>query len=109
MTKRSFDILSQRSYRGRCIQPEGTSHRLTATKTGDIITRLQLAWALGFDFMQSWAAMCDRGFIARLFGTCPACATHIWGDMDTLGIYLLMIQTRGMPVGDGPEIHASSF
>jgi len=39
MTMGSFDILSQRSYRGKRLQSEGTRHRLTTTRTGDIKTR----------------------------------------------------------------------
>lgn len=50
MTMRSFDILSQRSYRGKRLQSEGTSHRLTTTKTGGIITRFTIGMSSGLGF-----------------------------------------------------------
>ena len=43
------------------------------------------------------------------FGHAGAYATHSWGNLVTLSIYVLMIQRRGMPVGGGPGILASSF
>jgi hypothetical protein len=64
MTIRSFDIISQRSCRGKRIQSEGTSHRLTATKTGDIKTRFTVGMGSGLGFQ---AVMEPQGVNERLY------------------------------------------
>ena len=111
MSMSSFDIPCQKSYHGKHIKSEGTSHRLTKTKTGDIKTRFTVGISSGLGFQ---AVMEPQGVIEVLsqgtFSACRSlCNTHSWGDLVTPSIYPLMIQRWGMPVEDGPGILASSF
>ncbi|GEM_PF-3490134 len=111
MTMRSCDILSQRAYRGKRIQSEGTNHQLTGTKTGGIRTGFTVCMSSGLGFQ---AVMEPQGVTEVLsqgtFSACRSlCNTHSWGDLVTPSIYPLMIQRRGVPVEDEPGILASSF
>ena len=80
MSMSSFDIPCQKSYHGKHIKSEGTSHRLTKTKTGDIKKRFTVGMSSGLGFQ---AVMEPQGVIEVLsqgtFRHAGAYATHIAG------------------------------
>ena len=98
-------MLNKGSYRGKRILSEKACRQLTTTQTGDIKTGFTdgMSWGLGFQVVkepQGVTEVLSKG----TFGHGGAYATHSWGDPVTQTIYILMVQRRGMPGGDGAAI-----
>ncbi|MBT5925217.1 MAG: beta-lactamase family protein [Verrucomicrobia bacterium] len=98
-------MLNKGQFRGKRILSEKAYHQLTTTQTGNIKTGFTegMSWGLGFQVVkepQGVTEMLSKG----TFGHGGAYATHSWGDPVTQTIYILMVQRRGMPGGDGAAI-----
>lgn len=98
-------MLNKGVYRGKRILSEDAVDQLTTTQTGDIKTGFTkgMSWGLGFQVVKD-----PQGVTAKLhpgtFGHGGAYATHSWADPVNQTIYILLVQRRGMPGGDGAEI-----
>jgi CubicO group peptidase (beta-lactamase class C family) len=98
-------MLNKGNYRGKRILSEEACRQLTTTQTGDIKTGFTdgMSWGLGFQVVkepQGVTQMLSKG----TFGHGGAYATHSWGDPVTQTVYILLVQRRGMPGGDGAAI-----
>lgn len=98
-------MLNKGVYRGKRILSEAAVEQLTTTQTGNIKTGFTpgMSWGLGFQVVkepQGVTAMLHQG----TFGHGGAYATHSWADPQTQTIYVLLVQRRGMPGGDGADI-----
>lgn len=98
-------MLNKGIYRGKRILSENAVTQLTTTQTGDIKTGFTegMSWGLGFQVVkepQGVTEMLHQG----TFGHGGAYATHSWADPVNQTIYILLVQRRGMPGGDGAEI-----
>lgn len=98
-------MLNKGSYRGKRVLSEKACRQLTTTQTGDIKTGFTegMSWGLGFQVVKDPQGVTE-GLSTGTFGHGGAYATHSWADPVTQTIYILMIQRRGMPGGDGAAI-----
>lgn len=98
-------MLNKGTYRGKRILSEDAVEQLTTTQTGNIKTgfTVGMSWGLGFQVVKDPQGVTEM-LHPGTFGHGGAYATHSWADPVNQTIYILLVQRRGMPGGDGAEI-----